>query len=125
MVERLADVTPLLCAQVRTTRIYVRDCSTVSPYALMLFGGALGSERVKPAGGGGRRGAPPPETLLTVDGWIKFSVPRHAVDLLLQVRTEMDAVLRRKIECPDADISAAGRHILDAVVGLLSSPEGV
>jgi ATP-dependent RNA helicase DHX57 len=113
--------------KVRTTRIYVRDCSTVSPYALMLFGGALSTERTaSKAAGGGRRGAPPPsaDTLLTVDNWIKFSVPRHAVDLLLQVRAEMDAVLRRKIENPNADISAAGRHILDAVVALLGSEGG-
>ncbi len=112
-------------SQVRTTRIYVRDCSTVSPYALMLFGGALSSERAGGGGGGGgRRGAPPPDALLVVDNWIKFSVPRHAVDLLLQVRAEMDAVLRRKIENPNADISAAGRHLLDAVVSMLGSEGG-
>jgi ATP-dependent RNA helicase DHX57 len=50
--------------KVRTTRIYVRDCSTVSPFALMLFGGALGAERA-------RKGTPG-DALLTVDGWIKF-----------------------------------------------------
>jgi len=57
--------------KVRTTRIYVRDCSTVSPFALILFGGALGAERSRK----GTQG----DALLTVDSWIKFSVPRHAV----------------------------------------------
>jgi hypothetical protein len=75
--RRSPDLTSSLlrCLQVRTTRIYIRDCSTVSPYALMLFGGALSSERgaSKPSAGG-RRGAAPAaaDTLLTVDGWIKF-----------------------------------------------------
>ena len=52
------------------------------------------------------------------------SVPRHAVDLLLEVRAELDGVLRRKIESPDADVSGAGRHMLDAVVSLLSGEGG-
>ena len=102
--------------KVRTTRIYVRDCSTVSPFALMLFGGALGAERARK----GLQG----DALLTVDSWIKFGVPRQAVDLLLEVRAELDGVLRRKIESPDADVSGAGRHMLDAVVSLLSGEGG-
>ena len=52
------------------------------------------------------------------------SVPRHAVDLLLEVRAELDGVLRRKIESPDADVSGAGRHMLDAVVSLLTGEGG-
>ena len=45
----------------------------------------------------------------------------QTVDLLLEVRREMDAVLKRKIEQPDADISASGGHILDAVCHLIST----
>ena len=47
--------------------------------------------------------------------------PSAQVDLLLEVRREMDAVLKRKIEQPDADTSEAGRHILNAVIHLISS----
>ncbi len=108
--------------KVKTTRIFVRDCSTTSPFALILFGGALGSERVaKSAAGKKQRGGV--EELLTVDGWIKFSVPASAVALLQSVRAELDAVLRRKLESPDADISSAGKHILDAVVQLIGSAQ--
>ena len=105
--------------KIKTTRIFVRDCSTISPYALILFGGALGSERAQAAGKKQRGGGG--EELLTVDGWIKFSLPSTAVQLLLDVRSELDAVLRRKLEYPNADVSAAGKHILDAVVTLIST----
>lgn len=96
--------------KVRTTRVYVRDCSTVSPYALLLFGGALHADR---------KGAA--DQVVTVDGWIRFSLPRKAVELIISVRNEMNAVLKRKIERPAEDVSAAGRHILDAVAQLIST----
>jgi hypothetical protein len=31
--------------RIKTTRMYVRDCTPVSPYALMLFGGTLAAAR--------------------------------------------------------------------------------
>ena len=54
----------------------MRDCAPVSPYALMLFGGALSGDgsgvrrQPTPRGGGGDENA-----VLTVDEWIKFRVP--------------------------------------------------
>lgn len=103
--------------KIKTTRIYIRDCTPVSPFALILFGGALGAER---GGAAKARGAAATE-VLTVDGWIKFSVPAGAVKLIMEVRAELDAVLRRKVERPDADLSEAGRHILSAVAQLIAT----
>ena len=109
--------------KIKTTRIYIRDCTPVSPFALILFGGALGAERGAAAGGKGGKGAASRDAtqLLTVDGWIKFGVPAGAVKLIMEVRAELDAVLRRKVERPDADLSEAGRHILSAVVQLIAT----
>jgi len=103
---------------VKTTRVFVRDCTPVSPFALILFGGALATEKPAAAGKRGGGGAP---HLLVVDEWIRFNVPQDALQLMMQVRAELDAVLRRKIEQPSEDLSAAGRHILDAVVQLIST----
>lgn len=48
-------------------------------------------------------------------------VPRQTVDLLTGVRRELDRVLKRKIEQPDSDVNESGRHILEAVIHLISS----
>lgn len=78
--------------RVKTTRMYVRDCTPVSPYALMLFGGTLEAQmnRTVQQLPGGRKGGKPRATVttecsLTVDGWIKFSTDQHIQTLLLQV----------------------------------------
>jgi ATP-dependent RNA helicase DHX57 len=106
--------------KIKTTRIYLRDCTPVSPFALILFGGALGAEKGVTAGGKSSKGASATQ-LLTVDGWIKFGVPAGAVKLIMEVRAELDGVLRRKIQRPEVDLSEAGRHILAAVVQLIAT----
>merc|ERR1719478_1795385 len=67
--------------KVRTTRVYVRDCSPVSAYALILFGGVLSSQPgaappppVAHKGKKWKRHAPPPppppprDGVLVIDG---------------------------------------------------------
>lgn len=97
---------------VRTTRVYVRDSSAVSPFALLLFGGPLHAEKAAPHSD---------QRVVTVDGWIRFSLPKKSVELIVSIREQMDAALRAKVERPGEDVSAAGRHILDAVVALLAT----
>ena len=93
--------------------MYVRDCSPVSPYALMLFGGRLASAGSKLTSvcsrtgqslkaalhmklvclvrkgdvdqvkAGAGRITPDGEVLLSVDGWIKFRVPTRVEALIL------------------------------------------
>lgn len=112
---------------IRTTQIYVRDSSPVSPYALMLFGGGLKAESsgatggVTPRSGNGGRGDG--ETaMLVVDGWIKFRVPKRVEALIIDVRTQLSALLMRKIEKPELELSSAGKGILGAVTALLAAP---
>jgi hypothetical protein len=83
--------------QVKTSRLYVRDCTPVSPYALMLFGGALtaeGADQSQQIRKGASRGPPVGDPVLSVDGWIKFSVPRGTQSLLLAVRESLDVLLK-------------------------------
>ena len=44
--------------KVKTTQIYVRDCAPASPFAIMIFGGALKAERGGRAAAAGRRTTP-------------------------------------------------------------------
>ena len=121
--------------KVRTTRVYVRDCSPVSAYALILFGGVLSSQPgaapppppPPPVSKKKKhRYAPPPpppprEGVLTIDGWINFSVTVTEQQLLIGVRSKLDALLAAKIESPDLEIVDASRDLLAAVSRVLSS----
>ena len=120
--------------KVRTTRVYVRDCSPVSAYALILFGGVLSSQPGAPLpapapvthkGKKWKRHAPPPpppprDGVLTIDGWIRFSVSVQEQQLLIGVRQKLDALLASKIESPDMQVEA-GAELLAAVTQVLSS----
>jgi ATP-dependent RNA helicase DHX29 len=71
------------CAkQVRTTRTFLRDCTVVSPMALLLFGGAL---EVRHEAG-----------LVTVDGWLRIRAPAPTAVLVKKLRSALDALLERK-----------------------------
>ena len=117
----------------RTTRVYVRDCSPVSAYALILFGGVLSSQPgvapmppPPPVSRKHRKHAPPPpppvrDGVLVIDGWIRFSVPVPEQQLLIGVRSKLDALLASKIESPDMEIVEASKDLLAAVSRVLSS----
>ena len=117
--------------RIKTTRMYVRDCTPVSPYALMLFGGTLEanvqlqtqSQPLKSSGKSARFSRPvtTTECSLTVDGWIKFTCEPAIQTLLVQVRKELDRLLKSKIENPHQPFGES-EHFIDAVVSLLSNP---
>jgi ribosomal protein L37E len=100
--------------KVKTTQIYVRDCAPASPFAIMIFGGALKAERGSGGGGGSSDDA-----VLVVDAWIRFRLPFRVATLVLGVRAQLAAVLQKKIERPTLELSVAGKGILDAVTALL------
>jgi hypothetical protein len=67
--------------RVRTSKVYLRDCSPVPPLALLLFaGGRLDVCRQQ-------------GSALLVDGWLRVGVPARAVPLLLSFRGRIDAVV--------------------------------
>ncbi|KAJ1475941.1 P-loop containing nucleoside triphosphate hydrolase protein [Baffinella frigidus] len=100
-----------------TTKTYVRDCTPVSPLALVLFGGALTCSEP------GRGGRMNDDVLLTVDGWISFSVPSALQRLLMLVREELDELLKRKISDPSTEFSEGNEALLNAVLQLLASQD--
>ena len=97
--------------KLKTTQVYLRDCSPASPFALMLFGGAL-RQLVEPHSS---------DRVISVDEWIRFRVPRRAEELVVGIRAQLDALLRQKIANPALELSAAGDEVLAAVKALLES----
>jgi HrpA-like RNA helicase len=96
---------------VRTTKLYVRDSTPVTPLALVLFGGTL-TTGPQPSQGS-------EDSLLIVDGWFKFSLPAHLQQLLLESRKQLDSIFMKALADPTCNVRV-GQPLLDAVVLLLA-----
>jgi len=88
---------------VKTTKTYVRDCTPVSEFALLLFGGSL---KVYHTHG-----------VVTIDDWLRFRIAAKSATLVKHLRAQMEKMLLAKIITPEEDIigSSAGRALIKAV----------
>lgn len=94
--------------KVKTASIFVRDSTNISDYSLLLFGGNL-----IPSETG--------EGIEMLGGYLHFSASKSVLELIRKLRSELDKLLKRKIEEPGLDISAEGKGVVAAVVELLHS----
>jgi len=101
--------------RVKTTRVYIRDATPVSPYALLLFGG--GSLHVEPCSAGS------PESVMRLDGWLGFKCPRRDHMLVTELRDVLDKIMRNKIENPKSEFCSNARGIIGAVKAILEMDE--
>jgi ATP-dependent RNA helicase DHX57 len=93
--------------RVQTTSVFVRDCSTVTPYQLLLFGGKIA---VQHAAG-----------TLSVDKWAQFKAPARVGVLLKEIRARLERVLSDKIERPEQDLQRTGGPLVEAILQLLNT----
>merc|ERR1711957_703365 len=98
--------------RVKTTRVYIRDATPVSPYALILFGGGRMEVEACPRGSN--------ESVLRLDGWLGFKCPRRDHLLVMELREVLDEILKHKVENPKIDFSEEGAGIIDAVKAILT-----
>jgi hypothetical protein len=105
--------------KVKTSCVFMRDATPVSPHALVLFGG--GSLKVDDTKQSENRF----DVVLRLDEWIGLSCPRNVYEILLELRKELDAVMRLKIENPKADFSEGAKGLIDAVGMLLEEGKEV
>jgi hypothetical protein len=91
--------------QVKSTGVYLRDITPVTPFAMLLFGGEL---VVK-------------EGSVVVDGWASFSAaPRLAV-MFTALRGRLGALMERDAAAPKAEREAQSASLLEALKQLLAS----
>ena len=93
--------------RVRTTNVFVRDATPVSPLALLLFGGQLD---VRAASG-----------TVTCDRWMTFQASPVAAAMVRETRASLDSVLAAKLSDPSASLEALGGAVVPAVLRLLAS----
>uniref|UniRef100_UPI00359015E6 putative ATP-dependent RNA helicase DHX57 isoform X2 n=1 Tax=Myxine glutinosa TaxID=7769 RepID=UPI00359015E6 len=100
--------------KVRTSRLFVRDCSVVSVYPLLLFGGGkLSVSLIKEQW-----------AIALDDGWIRVSASSYEVaDLVRKLRLQFDSLLQDKICNPKLDLYTCprGSDIIDTIVNLIST----
>jgi HrpA-like RNA helicase len=88
---------------VKTSKTYVRDCTSVSPFALLLFGGDL---KVYQAHG-----------VCSIDDWLKFRIESKPATLVKYLRGQMERILLRKIVSPHEDVfgSEEGKALIQSI----------
>ncbi len=96
--------------KVRTSQVFLRDCTVVSPAALLLFGGQLEVDHAA-----GR---------VLIDGWLRVKVPAKIAALVRKLREALEALLEKKVNEPKRDMGdAGGAGVVAAIVGLLDFEE--
>uniref|UniRef100_A0A3Q2YXE0 Putative ATP-dependent RNA helicase DHX57 n=1 Tax=Hippocampus comes TaxID=109280 RepID=A0A3Q2YXE0_HIPCM len=100
--------------KVKTSQVFIRDCSMVSVYALVLFGG--GEVNMDMLRG---------QCVISLDdGWIRFAADSHQVaELVKELRWELDRLLEDKIRSPSMDLCSCprGSRIIRMIVNLVST----
>lgn len=93
-------------SKVKTSKLFVRDSTMVSPYAILLFGGEIAVQHKKGQ--------------MSVDSWVIFKAPARVAVLARELRRELDGLLMRKFEDADIDLSEEGRAVNDAILRLIT-----
>ncbi|XP_076990146.1 putative ATP-dependent RNA helicase DHX57 isoform X2 [Tamandua tetradactyla] len=100
--------------KIKTSRVFIRDCSMVSVYPLVLFGGGQVNVQLQ-------RG----EFIVSLDdGWIRFAAVSHQVaELVKELRCELDQLLQDKIKNPSIDLCTCprGSRIISMIVKLVTT----
>ncbi|KFV03270.1 putative ATP-dependent RNA helicase DHX36, partial [Tauraco erythrolophus] len=101
--------------KMRTSSIYLYDCTEVSPYCLLFFGGDISIQKDKD------------QDTIAVDEWIVFQSPARIAHLVKNLRQELDDLLQEKIENPHPvdwnDTKSRDTAVLTAIIDLITTQE--
>ncbi|KAM6273148.1 putative ATP-dependent RNA helicase DHX57 isoform 1-T2 [Spheniscus humboldti] len=100
--------------KIKTSRVFIRDCSMVSVYPLVLLGGGQVHMQLQKG-----------EFVISLDdGWIRFVAASHQVaELVKELRCELDQMLQDKIKNPSMDLCMCprGSRIISMIVKLVTT----
>ncbi|XP_069708994.1 putative ATP-dependent RNA helicase DHX57 isoform X2 [Phaenicophaeus curvirostris] len=100
--------------KIKTSRVFIRDCSMVSVYPLVLLGGGQVHMQLQKG-----------EFVISLDdGWIRFVAASHQVaELVKNLRCELDQLLQDKIKNPGMDLCVCprGSQIISMIVKLVTT----
>ncbi|KAH0624092.1 hypothetical protein JD844_007453 [Phrynosoma platyrhinos] len=101
--------------KMRTSSIYLYDCTEVSPYCLLFFGGDISIQKDKD------------QDTIAVDEWIVFQSPARIAHLVKDLKKELDDLLQEKIENPQPvdwnNTKSRDTAVLTAIIDLITTQE--
>ena len=94
--------------KMRTSKVFLRDCSTASPLSIFLFGGDADIDY---------RGG-----YAIIGGWVRIKVLGRTAAILLMLRDRLSNVLRKKIDTRK-DVQSTNFDVIESVTRLLDQEE--
>lgn len=79
--------------KVKTSKVFVRECSMVPAYGLLLFGGGISVKHK--------------EQTIAVDEWLEFEAPARIGLLIRELRSKLDTLLMQKLKNPRLDVGSS------------------
>uniref|UniRef100_A0A673NDV9 ATP-dependent DNA/RNA helicase DHX36 n=1 Tax=Sinocyclocheilus rhinocerous TaxID=307959 RepID=A0A673NDV9_9TELE len=101
--------------KMKTTSLFLYDCTEVSPFSLLFFGGDISIQRDQD------------QETIAVDEWIVFQSPARIAHLVKDLRKELDVLLEEKIKNPRPvvwnDRGSKDCAVLSAIIDLITTQE--
>ncbi|KAK6183551.1 hypothetical protein SNE40_011010 [Patella caerulea] len=99
--------------KLKTSAIYVHDCTTISPYPLLFFGGDI--RLIYDEG-----------DCVSVDDWIVFKASPETAQLVKDMRFQLDRLLERKITHPgptDWSTGSKESKLMNVIIDLITKED--
>ncbi|XP_074534892.1 ATP-dependent DNA/RNA helicase DHX36 [Halichoeres trimaculatus] len=101
--------------KMRTSSIFLYDCTEVSPFSLLFFGGDITIQKDGD------------QETVAVDQWIVFRSPARIALLVKRLKQELESLLEEKIRCP-APVDWQNRQskdcaVITAIIDLITTQE--
>uniref|UniRef100_A0A669DU25 RNA helicase n=1 Tax=Oreochromis niloticus TaxID=8128 RepID=A0A669DU25_ORENI len=101
--------------KMRTSSIFLYDCTEVSPFSLLFFGGDITIQKDED------------QETIAVDQWIVFRSPARIAHLVKSLKKELDSLLQDKI-CNPAPVDWQNRQskdcaVITAIIDLITTQE--
>ncbi|XP_066541887.1 ATP-dependent DNA/RNA helicase DHX36 [Hoplias malabaricus] len=101
--------------KMKTSSIFLYDCTEVSPFSLLFFGGDISIQKDKE------------QETISVDEWIVFQSPARIAHLVKNLKKELDVLLEEKIKQPRpvdwSDHSSKDCAVISAIIDLITTQE--
>ncbi|MCO5562598.1 hypothetical protein L7F22_016226 [Adiantum nelumboides] len=97
--------------KVKTSKVYIRDTTIVSPYTLLLFGGAISVQH--------QTGQ------VSADGWLRMNAPAQTAVLFKELRAAVGSILEELIRNPKNSFGNSNQEVVSYILKLLVEEERV
>ncbi|XP_056334421.1 ATP-dependent DNA/RNA helicase DHX36 isoform X2 [Danio aesculapii] len=101
--------------KMKTTSIFLYDCTEVSPFSLLFFGGNISIQKDQD------------QDTIAVDEWIVFQSPGRIAHLVKDLKKELDVLLEEKIKSPHPvdwkDQQSKDCAVISAIIDLITTQE--